>query len=442
MNRPTTVRSSWFTVASGARAPSTLRPGSQLRAQHEAQAAPGLVDRADLGVHPPCRQQRLAEHVLGHVGGAPARTASARPLHRARRRQWRGDLGPGGARRLLPAGRRRRRRVGRAGALPHRVAESPSAAAKSAARRRWRTRHRRGRRALRQWRAGVARAGHAAPIRRSSAISMATRSSACWRAVAGRVGGDGGGHPGTVGHQAHAFQLPIAGRPPGRRRRPAAADVAGLDRRGERDHPDDPVDAVVAEPDGDDVRRAVGAEGGQRGEVTLVEERRHRFGQLRDGHAYSVAMRRGGCRPSSPAAPGSPWRSPRATNAITMIATMLVTGTAKCRRPSSRQGEDDDVAEQQPEHDPTIAAPYTDVMTLSHRTVMRTWERDIRTSAQQAGLPPSLVDGEQQREHDAEDGDDDRQARAGRRRTSGSGRRGRCASRRTRPSRDCSSPIP
>ena len=40
---------------------------------------------------------------------------------------------------------------------------------------------------------------------------------------------------------------------------------------------------------------------------------------------------------------------------------------------------------------------------------MRTCERGHADGAQQAGLPPTLVHGEQQGEHDAEHGDDDRQ---------------------------------
>ena len=60
-------------VASPPVASAALVAGTaQLLAQHEAQAAPRVVDRADLVVDPAGRQQVVAERVLGDVGGHAA----------------------------------------------------------------------------------------------------------------------------------------------------------------------------------------------------------------------------------------------------------------------------------------------------------------------------------------------------------------------------------
>ena len=63
-----------------------LSPGRrQLLAQHEAQTAPCVVDRADLVVDPTARQQVFAQRVLGDVGRHDRWSSSAMPP-RCRRR--------------------------------------------------------------------------------------------------------------------------------------------------------------------------------------------------------------------------------------------------------------------------------------------------------------------------------------------------------------------
>ncbi len=93
-----------------------LSPGSaQLSPQCEPQPAPRVVDRAHLVVDPPGRQELVAQHVFGDVGGHATRPLRPGDPDRAARSDRRRELRPLARPSSLAACRTRPRRRGRAG---------------------------------------------------------------------------------------------------------------------------------------------------------------------------------------------------------------------------------------------------------------------------------------------------------------------------------------